>query len=65
MMNFVLSIIHRISIRMRCREPVTSVVEIRNVYKILVVKSEGKSLFGRHISGLEAKIKNNRKPINT
>jgi len=64
-MKFVLSIIHRISTRVRCREFVTRVVEIRNVYKILVVKSEGKSPFVRHRSGLEAKIKINLKPINT
>jgi hypothetical protein len=33
---------HLISTKMRCRELVTRVEDIRNVYKILVVKSEGK-----------------------
>jgi hypothetical protein len=57
MRNFVFSIIHGISTRMRCRERVTRMVEIRNAYKMLVVKSEGNGPFGRHRSGLEAKIK--------
>jgi len=39
--------------------------EIRIVYKMLAVKSEGKRPVGRHRSGLEAKIKINLKPINT
>jgi hypothetical protein len=36
------------------------VVEIRNVYKILVVKSEGKRPFGRYRSGMESKSKINQ-----
>ena len=43
--------------RMRCRVLVTRVIEIRNLNKILVVKSEGKRPFGRHRSGLESKSK--------
>jgi hypothetical protein len=39
--------------------------DIRNVYKMLVVKSEGKRPVGRRRSGLEAKIKIKIKPINT
>jgi hypothetical protein len=41
------------------------VVEIRNAYKMLVVKSERKRPFRRYSSGLEAKIKIDLKPSST